>query len=157
MLLNLLDGKEVVADIEVASAPGEARIVEDGAFLEGDAAVGGVEDVDREHLHEGLEGVEKPCLGVGTDEDALRLDLQQVALIAQLGVDGVVDGEKDAVGSGGADKGGTHMHFAQGVGYVFGCGGVLSQVLEAEASGRGKGEGATFEYAINRFGDDIVV
>ena len=100
MLLNLLDGKEVVADIEVASAPGEARIVEDGAFLEGDAAVGGVEDVDREHLHEGLEGVEKPCLGVGTDEDALRLDLQQVALIAQLGVDGVVDGEKDAVGSG---------------------------------------------------------
>ena len=49
------------------------------------------------------------------------------------------------------------MHFAQGVGYVVGCGGVLSQVLEAEASGRGKGEGATFEHAVNRFGDDIVV
>ena len=157
MFLNLLDGKEMSADIEVASAPREARIVEDGAFLESDAAVGGVEDVDREHLHEGLEGVEKPCLGVCTDEDALRLNLQQVALIAQLGVDGVVDGEENAVGSGGADKGGTHMHFAQGVGYVFGRGGVLPQILEAKASGRGKGEGATFEYAVNRFGDDIVV
>ena len=77
MLLNLLDGKEMAADIEVASAPGKARIVEDGAFLEGNAAVGGVEDVDREHLHEGLEGVEKTRLGVGTDEDALRLTLDE--------------------------------------------------------------------------------
>ena len=157
MLLNLLDGKEVAADIKVASAPREARVVEDGAFLEGDAAVGGVEDVDREHLHEGLESVEKTRLGVGTDEDALWLDLQQVALIAQLGVDGVVDGEEDAVGSGGADKGGTHMHFEQGVGDVFGRGGVLPKILEAEASGGGKGEGASFEYAVYRFGNDIVV
>ena len=85
--LDLLDGEKVathveVAGVEMGTAPGKARIVEDGAFGHDDVAIGAVLEVVGQHLHKGLKGVEDASLGVGTYKDAVGMDLQQVALVA---------------------------------------------------------------------------
>jgi len=132
---DLFDGEEVAAGVELAASPRETGAVQYGAFGHDDVGGGSGEDVGRQHLHKGLEGVEEPGLAVGADEYAFGQDLKQVAFVAELGIDGVVEGEQDAVFVGIAYECGTHMHPPQGVGDVFGCGGVASDIREAEAGG----------------------
>ena len=54
----------------MGTAPGKARIVEDGALGKGDGTVGVFQYVRWNHLREGLIGVEEACLRVGRETDA---------------------------------------------------------------------------------------
>ncbi len=93
---HLLDeeGRIVVAaDIEVESAPGIARIVNNGAGGEGNGSVGAFENVGRQHLNESLVGVEEALLAVGGKGDAVGGNLETVALVTQSGVERVADDE----------------------------------------------------------------
>ena len=109
---DFFHGEEMAACIEQVAAPAVAGAVEDGAFGQGNAPVGGLSDVGRKHLHEGHKGVKEAGLVVGADEDAFRPHLQQVAFVAQFGVHRVVEGEDYAVFLRRTDKGGPHMHLA---------------------------------------------
>ena len=153
---DFFGGDEVAADVEEVAAEGVAGSVEDGAFGECDAAVGGVGDVGGEHLDECLEGVKESRLAVGADEDAVGNHLEEVAFVAQFGVEGVVEGEEYAVFLRCSDEGGSDVHFAQGGGDVFGGGGVAAEVFEAEPCGGGEGVAASFLHEVFGLGYDVV-
>ena len=148
MALKFFDGEEMAADVEIVGAPWESGMVENGAFGECDAAVGVLQNVGGKHLDEGLEGIEKSGFAVGTDLDAFGADKEEVAFVAEFGIDGVVETEVQAVVGGGADVGKTHVEPAEGVRNVFGGGSVAAQVFKAKTGRRGEGESATFQYKI---------
>ena len=100
-------------------------------------------------MDKGLEGIEKARFSVGTDEDAVGVNLQQVALVAYSGVGGVVNGKGDAILVWSAYEGGTHVHLPSAGGNILGRGTVLPKVLEAEPSAGGEGEDATFLHQVD--------
>ena len=97
MLLDVLDGEEMAADIEMAAAPREAGIVGNGASWQHDAAIEDGCDVGGQHLEECLVPVEEACFGGGIDEDPFRHDAEAVAFGAEGGLEAVEQREGDAV------------------------------------------------------------
>ena len=157
MLLDLRYGEEMTRHVEMGASPGETGVVAYVASREGDAAIAHVGYVLGHHLDESLHAVEQATLAVGRDDDGILVDIEGVALVAQLGVVGLVDHKPQAVALWFAHQHRVEVPLAQHARQIFHRGVVLAYVDGIALGGGGEGERALVHLQLHGLRDDGIV